>query len=75
MTEQIAVTYATAALLLDLEVVEFLQAVRNSDLPLPVSLAGHTRWIVQDLRIEASTCETVTPTSLDHTMKSYGIDS
>lgn len=45
----IAMNLAKAAASLDMEPAHFLQAVRDGDLPMPVSIGGHIRWAVRDL--------------------------
>ena len=75
MTQMIAATYTTAAQLLDLEIEGFLRAVRDGDLPMPISIGGHTRWLIRDLESHATTSDTATAALLAPTMEKYGIET
>lgn len=48
--ELILAKESTAAAMLDMPVTEFRRLVEVGALPKPTSLAGHHRWLVEDLK-------------------------
>ena len=67
----IALKLETAAAALDMDIREFLEAVRGGDLPMPVCFAGVIRWIPGDFG--AFLNEEATSNSLNGMMEVYGI--